>query len=165
MNSKSYKKKMALTFIGTHTFVSLLFLLIYGVNHPLEPLIKSFPQIVRILIVSGFAFAIYAIFAYFAVLFKRTIDDIDTGIDFAAIVLIMLLALPFLVIFGLDYLPNLDSLWVIYYGINPLFGTAFIDTIHTEGFAFLWIVSTIIPSLAMIFGMSLRLKHLEGKLK
>lgn len=154
---------MSLTFLGVHAFISILFLLLYGVNHPLKPILRGLPELVNVVIVSLLAFTVYAIFAYFTVLFKRTIDDIDTGIDHAALLLITILGISFLAIFGLSFVKNLPSLWVIYAAINPLFGNFFLTSIETNGFAMMWIVSSVVPSLAMVFGMSLRLKHLERK--
>lgn len=162
--ANKYQKKMTLTFLGIHVLINLLVLLMYGTNHPLNPIIRGLPTLVKIAITSLFAFGVYAIFAYFAVLFKRTVDDIEGGIDRASIVLMMILGIAFIIIFALMYLPRTYPLWVIYAGLNPIFANVFFDTMKTDWTSFMWVVSSFIPSLAMIFGMSLRMKHLEGKI-
>lgn len=163
VKTNMYKKKMTLTFLGNHILINLLMLLVYGTNHPLLPVMKNMNIFFKIGLTSLFAFIIYAIFGYFTVLFKRTVDDIEGGIDRASIVLITLLAVVFLVIFGLMFLPKPYPLWIIYAGINPIFANVFFDSMKADWPSFLWIVSAIVPSLSLIFGMSLRLKHLEGK--
>lgn len=165
LKSNKYQKKMTLTFLGIHVMINLLVLLMYGTNHPLNPIIKSLPTLAKIAVTSLFAFGVYAIFAYFAVLFKRTIDDIEGGIDRASIVLMLILGSVFIVIFALMFLPKTYPLWVIYAGLNPIFANVFFDSMQTNWISFMWVVSAFIPSLAIIFGMSLRMKHLEGKIK
>lgn len=162
MNNKMYKRKMTLTFLGIHIAINLLVLLIYGTNHPLSHVLRGFPILAKIAVTSLLVFVVYAIFGYFAVLFKRTIDDIEGGIDFASILLISILALVFCILFGLMFLPKPYPLWIIYAAINPIFANMFFDTMKTDWVSFMWIVSAIIPSLSIIFGMSLRLKHLES---
>lgn len=162
MNNRMYKRKMTLTFLGIHIGINLLVLLIYGTNHPLTNILRGFPTLAKIALTSLLAFVVYATFGYFAVLFKRTIDDIEGGIDFASIFLISILAIVFCAIFGLMFLPKPYPLWIIYAAINPIFANMFFDTMNTDWVSFMWVLSTIIPSLSIIFGMSLRLKHLES---
>ena len=157
------QRKMTLVFIGIHVLVSLLTLLLYGMGHPLLTITKGFPVIVRVLLTSVLGFIIYAVLAYFAVLFKRTTEDIHSGIDRASVVLSLILTIMFILIYVLMFLPRPYPLWIAYTAINPLFGNMFFDSMLPNWESFLWIVSAFIPSLAMVFGMSLRLQHLEGK--
>lgn len=157
------QRKMTLVFFGVHVFVCLVTLLSYGAGHPLLNVTKGLPVIVRVLLTSLLGFIVYAVLGYFAVLFKRTTQDIHAGIDRASVLLAFILTVVFVIIYAQMFLPRAYPLWVVYTVINPLFGNMFFDSMLPNWESLLWIVSAFIPSLSMVFGMSLRLHHLEGK--
>lgn len=163
LKSTHDQKKMIIIVFGIHILINLFLLLAYGTNHPIAPFIKWAPIWMKVILVSVFAFVIYASIAYFVTLVKRGIEDIIYGIDRAVILLISVLMIPFLAFYALMFVPNTPSLWVVYAAINPMFGNLFAETMTKDWQSFLWIVSTVIPSLSILFGMSLRIKHYERK--
>lgn len=163
-NLHNYKRKMAIIVVGIHVVINLFVILSYGASHPITPFIRWAPEIVRIIAVSIFAFLLYATVSYFITFIKRGIEDIFEGIDFGALLLFGILLVPFLAFFIANIFLPMNSVWLLYALINPVFGNAFASTTDTSMVNMLWVVSTIIPSLGIVFGMSLRIKHYERKI-
>ncbi|QIK69316.1 hypothetical protein G7062_02965 [Erysipelothrix sp. HDW6C] len=161
---QKYKDRIRTVFliIGIHLIISVIFLLANGVGHPLLRYVKGFPVIVQVLITSIFAFLVYAIPGYLLVISKSDRKNLIKNIDFAVVVLGVILLAVFVGVFIYSYVVYQKSPWIFYSMLNPMFGSVLYESAVVRSYETLfWIVSAVIPGMGILFGMFIRLKQ-EG---
>ena len=165
INKNPERLKMILIVIGIQFIVATVTLLMYGNGHPLIQYIRSIHVGFLVIIISIVGFIIYAVPGYLLVISKSNKRNLIETIDSAVLVLTGILLATFLIIFVYSYLLHLKTPWLFYSLINPIFGNLMYDTMQIRSFMNLvWLPSTIIPGLGILFGAFVRLKQ-EGVVK
>ncbi|CAM4138120.1 hypothetical protein H9L01_02190 [Erysipelothrix inopinata] len=158
----SHSLLLLAVFVVSHLAISIVQLMMYGGGHPLTKLVGSLPIFVQVIACSIYAFVIYSVIGYLLVIaYPRHKENLVKGLDRAALILAIIFLVVFLFAYIYSWITIRHNMWVIYTFLNPIFGTLMFTTMKPDWMSLLWIVSAIIPSVSLAFGMFLRLKH-EG---
>lgn len=147
--------------IMVHVLLGTIHLFSYNSLHPLSKLLVNLPMIFQIIIVSLYGLVAYAIPGYLIVIAIKNKSRILKSVDFALIVLFMILFITFSGLYILSFFESSRVVWMIYSFVNPLMGTFTEKLMRIHWSSILWIVSTAVPSFGLLIGMYIRLKQ-EG---
>ncbi|AZK43591.1 MULTISPECIES: hypothetical protein [Erysipelothrix] len=141
-----------------HVLLGTIHLFAYNSLHPLSKLLANLPMIFQIIIVSIYGLLAYAIPGYLIVIAIKNKSRILKSVDFALIVLFMILFITFIVLYILSFFESSRVIWMIYSFVNPLMGTFSEKLMRIHWSSILWIISAAVPSFGLLIGMYLRLK-------
>lgn len=153
-------KVVGLIFL-TQVIVSIIYLLINGTGHPFLGYIKDLQFVIQLFATSFFAFIVYAIPGYILALAVADRRRLLKYIDFAVIALAVFLFIVFVAVYAQVFVSYQKTTWLLYSVVNPMFGNVIYETITRSLWGLSWVVSAIVPSLGLLFGVFIRLRQ-EG---
>ncbi|AMC92749.1 hypothetical protein AOC36_01725 [Erysipelothrix larvae] len=158
---KIFRRIVLFVFLG-HFVLSFIHLLVFYMGHPLFDMLNEFPIWVQVVGVSLWNFIAYVVVGIILGVNRDDQPLYYLLLDRALILLALFLILVYGAIYISTYWYTLRNIWLIYSLLNALFGT-YMYRLPTESILSLWwVVSTIVPSIAMFVGALIRM-HFEEK--
>lgn len=144
-----------LTIILLQLIIGFIHLIIYNFGHPLSDLMSKSAIPLRVLVISIYAFIVYFIVGYLYMIATNKDRKKLRGLEYGLLFMIIIYLAVFLAMYLHFVIYERESIWITYMLLNPLFGTAMYGKMSLNNWNMLWVVSSLIPAIAMGLGIEL----------
>ena len=150
---KNNMKRTTVLVVGMYLIVGFIHLLMFNFGHPLAKYTKELPVIFQVLASAAYALIIYSGVTYLLMIGLNRNPQMLLGIDKVLAMLTAVLVLVFIVSWGFFMFRSLQTIWLTYTLVNPLFGTLMYNRVPENLWSLAWVFSGFIPAIGIMLGV------------